>query len=216
MIDLSSYALINEAEAERYIDEGLLTAKLELVRTAINQSSAIVEDYLCRVLVTRGTITEYHWLRSGYSEIYLRYWPVISLTSAHEDSGREYGDSEKLTENTDFIVVSEEGKLIRTASATLGTTAWLTGFEAIKVLYTAGYATTAVVPSAIKDVCMRHVAEIYHEVTRKEANYESVSGDMGTFRRIGPAMLTSGMKRDLDPYRERSFGGKTWTRCSVA
>lgn len=216
MASLSSYALINEIEAQYYLDEGNLSAKYDLLWTIVNQSSALIEDYLDRVLVTRGSITEYHWFRAGYSELFLYRWPVIAVTSVHEDSGREYGDSEEITEDTDFIVVSEEGKLVRTASATLGTTTWLTGFEAVKVVYTAGYADTATVPSTIKDVCMRHVAEVYREVVRKQGSYESVSGDMGSFRRYGPALLTSGMKRDLDPYRERSFGGKTWTRYSVA
>ena len=64
-----------------------------------------------------------------------------------------YGADELLTAGTDFIAVNDEGKLIRTSSATTGIASWLMAFEGTKAVYTAGYATTAAIPETIKDVC---------------------------------------------------------------
>jgi hypothetical protein len=211
----SANDLISFAEAQDWIDAGSLHKKRDLVESIIWGASQVIEDYLGRNLVTRGAITEYHWLKSAEWELYLSQFPTITVTSVHEDSSRGYGASYLLTADTDYVVDSATGRLIRTSSATSGTTSWMTGFEAVKVVYTAGYATTASIPAAIKDVCKRHVREIYSEVTRKLGGISDVSDAMGTIKRYGPPMLTSGMRRDLFKYRQLEFS-HTWTRISVA
>ncbi len=205
--------LISFGETLTWFDDG--GAKQELAQAAITGSSAIIETYLHRELVTRGTITEYHWLEDSTHELYLSAYPIIAVASVHEDAARGYGASYALTEGTDFIAVTKEGKLIRTASATAGVRGWLAAFEAIKAVYTAGYASTAKIPETIKDVCKRLTREVYQEITDNLAGLTGTTDAMGTISRIGPAMLTSGMKYDLANYRKLEFG-HTWTRVSVA
>jgi hypothetical protein len=207
--------LISFAEAETWIDDGDLEDVREKIEAVITGSSAIVENYLGRNLVTRGTLTEYHWIKRADHELYLSQFPTITVTSVHEDSSRGYGASYLLTANTDYVVISDEGKLLRTSSATSGVRNWLTGFEAVKVIYTAGYANTAAIPETIKDVTKRHTREVYREMKDKLAGVSNISDAMGTVARIGPAMLTTGMKRDLFAYRKLEFG-RTWTRISTA
>lgn len=213
----SANDLISLAEAETWIDDGTLTgsAKESLAESVITGSSLIIEKFLRRNLVTRGTLTEYHWTKQASHELYLSQFPTITVTSVHEDSARGYGADYLLTENTDFVVVTDEGKLIKTSSATTGVTNWYTGFEAIKVIYTAGYANTAAIDGDIKDVCKRHVREIWSEITRKLGGISNSSDAMGAVTRFGPAMLTSGMRKDLAPHRHLEFG-RTWTRISTA
>jgi hypothetical protein len=207
--------LISFEEAEVWIDDGDLANKRNLVEAVITGSSLIIENYIGRNLVTRGTLTEYHWLKRATHELYLSQFPTITVTSVHEDSARGYGADYLKTVNTHYLVISDEGKLIRTSSATTGITIWYTDFEAVKVVYTAGYADTASIPADIKDVCKRHVREVYTEIIRKLGGISNISDAMGTVTRIGPAMLTSQMRKDLFSSRKLEFG-KTWTRVSTA
>jgi len=212
---VATYDLISFDEAKIWFDDANLQEKGDLVEAVITGCSSVIEDYLNRRLVTRGTITEYHWLERASHELYLSRYPIIAVTSVHEDANREYGASYLLTANTDYIVVTDEGKLIRTSSATTGVRNWLMAFEGTKVVYTAGYATTAVIPGTIKDVTKRLAREVYVEITKDLAGMISANDAMGTISRIGPAMLTSGMKHDLAKYRKLEFS-RTWTRVSVA
>ena len=205
--------LISFGETLTWFDDG--GAKQELAEAAITGSSAIIETYLRRGLVTRGTITEYHWLEESTHELYLSSYPIIALTSVHEDAARGYGASYLLTAGTDFVAVNKEGKLIRTSSATTGIRNWLMAFEGTKVVYTAGYASTATIPETVKDVCKRLTREVYIEITKNLAGLTGATDAMGTISRIGPAMLTSGMKYDLANYRKLEFSN-TVVRASVA
>jgi hypothetical protein len=212
-VTVATNDLISFDEALVWFDDG--GAKRDLAEAVITGSSAIIENYLHRVLVTRGTITEYHWLEHSSHELYLSRYPIIAVTSVHEDSARGYGAAYLLTSGTDFIAVNDDGKLIRTSSATTGQRNWLMAFEGTKIIYTAGYAATATIPETIKDVCKRLAREVYVEITKNLAGMTGTSDAMGTISRIGPAMLTSGMKHDLANYRKLEFG-KTWTRVSVS
>ena len=81
--------LISFDDAVEWFDDGDLTNKRDLAEAVITGSSAIIEDYLHRELVTRGTITEYHWLERASHELYLSSYPLITVTSVHEDATRD-------------------------------------------------------------------------------------------------------------------------------
>jgi hypothetical protein len=202
------YALADEPELERWLGEDLTTP---LAESILNQSSALIENYLGRHIITRGSITEYHSFRVDDSELYTRQWPLISVASVHEDLNREYSADDLLTVNSDYIVVLPPGKLQRIISSTGGEQSWLLGFRAIKVIYQAGYADRDAVPEAIKDVVLRHAVLVAKDITRKNQDLSQVTDVTGNFVRFGPTMLTSGMKADLTYYRRfPSQGGMTY------
>ena len=205
----SSYWLVSFEEVERWVDDGDLSGKRDVVEKIIDQSSALIESQIHRKFVTRGSLTEYHTFTDSDYELFTLEWPIISVTSIHEDISREYNSDDLLTENTDYIVNKPKGKIIRTWSATEGERAWQIGFRAIKIVYSAGYANTDAVESDIKDVCLRHVGMVWREITRKLGNVESVSDAMGSFARYGPAALTTLMMRDLYPHIDEGRGHYT-------
>ncbi|NIO42306.1 MAG: hypothetical protein GTO41_20420, partial [Burkholderiales bacterium] len=131
---LSDYALATENDLELLLGDELSTPLAEAI---LNQSSALVENYLDRQIISRGSLTEYHTFTVGYPNLYTRQWPIISVASVHEDIDREYGAADLLTANDDYLVVKPPGLIVRTISATSGKTTWLTGFRAIKVVYQA-------------------------------------------------------------------------------
>lgn len=206
--------IIDREQAIRELADHSGVSDEQTLDDLLEASTAEIEGFLNKHVVTPGTITEYHELHDYTSEIYLRQWPVIAVTSVHEDTNREYGATTLLTEGTDYIVDAAPGRLIRVSGASK--TSWSTGFEAIKVVYSGGYATQAAVPADLKKISREHVVMMLREIENRDQNLESVQDAFGNFRRFGPVMLTSGMKSRLRRHRSISLGGQTWTRWEVA
>ena len=204
---LSDYALIDEGEEKRWLDV-TDTGKDELIRVLIEDCSDIIESWLDRQIVTRGALTEYHTFEDSEAELFTLDYPIISVTSVHEDTNRTYGATALLTVTTQYIVSKPVGKIIRVYSASSGRTAWLTGFRAVKVIYTAGYADTDSVPRELKDVCKRLVALKFREVERGQQGLSGQADDVGNYTRFGPPELTKGMQAQLRPFKRNEY---SWT-----
>ena len=215
MTDLSN-ALILESEARREVrnpDGG----DFVLIDDLIVEASVEMESELDRQIVTRGTITEYHSFWRPSATLHLHEWPAISVVTVHEDPDRSYGATTLLTVNTDYKVISNDwgAKLIRLSGGS--PTTWTTGFEAIQIVYTGGYATTAVVPRDLKRVTRELFAMQYRDVTRQTQNLSNVSDGLGTFQRFGPAFITSEMRKRIARYGRMEFpGGTTYSSSSTA
>ena len=181
---------LHEAKLHAFIDGDDQNA---LCQKLVTHSSEIVEGYLGRKLVTRGAITEHHTFWKSWTTLYVREWPLITVTEVAEDIGREYATA--LVVDTDYMVKLPGGKIIRLSGSS--PTTWQTGFEAVRVIYTAGYADTAAVPTPIKDVVNKHFALTYREIERKQQGMTGMSDDLGNFSRIGAAKLTADMKDQL-------------------
>lgn len=177
---------------------------------AITRASAIIERTLCRDLITRGTLIEYHTLgseRQKPHELYLLEWPIIAVASVYEDSTRAYAATELLAADVDYIVSKSAGKLLRLSSSTGGPAWWNGDFRAVKVTYTAGYATGgATVPQPIKDVALELSALIWRQGERGIGGI-GVAGEVtsGTWNRIMPATLTDAMRATLAPWKRLEF-----------
>lgn len=91
-----------------------------------------IEAY-CNVPLEQATVTEYHSTRAGQTTLRLKRYPVISITSLHDDLYRTYG-SDTLIAATDYIVEEESGLVI------LDGRTFPDGLKNVKVVYVAGYA----------------------------------------------------------------------------
>lgn len=169
--------------------------KDELLDQVNDYARHLIEAYLGRLLVTRGAITEYHSIWRVSPNLYALQRPIISVTTIHEDAAAEYGASTLLTVTTDYVVSKPQGKIIRVDTNLQ--TSWTTGFRAIKMIYTAGYANTAAVPSDIKFAALRTCGLIWSEVSGKQHGLASISDDMGNISRFAPAGLTEPIQRML-------------------
>lgn len=166
----------------------------------LNDSArGLVEGYIGRLLVTRGAITEFHSIWNRTAEIYTTQWPIISVTSVHEDDNTTYDANSILTVTTDYVVSNPSGKILRVSNGVH--TTWLIGYRTVQVIYTAGYAATANIPSDIKYEVMRMIGAMWSEVGRGEYNMSSVSDDMGNVSRFVPPGLNADVRRVLDRYR---------------
>lgn len=203
---LSTYALASLEQTKRAcgIDTRITMqpdAEDDLL-DAIEWASDEIERFLGRQLVTRGNLTEYHtaWHES-MSRLYLRQFPIISIVSVAEgswDTGA-WTASLALTASTDYMAETERGALLRLSGGSLG--AWECGFERVKVVYSAGYATTAAVPDAIRRVALSLVARRWAEKKRGAPGAQSVSDAMGSVTRFLPAELLRMEQDALQQFR---------------
>lgn len=203
MATISTYALISAAELQ---DEIVRTGSAESDRIiyAVNRASSAIETWLDRQIVTRGSLTEYS-VRGGCSILRLTQWPIITITSVHEttDWPRSYGADELLVVSTDYEQVGPD-KLRRLTENGPPTT-WAAGSRAVRVVYSAGYATTATVPDALKTVCRALAALYYRESDRAMHGVSSQTDGLGSVTRFVPATLTQPMKDELMPWRRFDF-----------
>lgn len=195
---LSTYVVASKNEFKRAL--GISTAAAPALEDDVEDTlsdclefaSDEIERFLGRKLVTRGAITEYHTpSTAGYPELlYLTQFPVILFTSVSEGywSAGAFVVSQALTSLTHYISDSDAGTLIRISDAG-STQPWLSGFETIRVVYTAGYATTADIPQAIRSVAVSLAARRYAAIKRGNAGAQSFTDALGTVTRFLPAEL---------------------------
>jgi hypothetical protein len=205
----TDYALITAEDAAlelRSIPDELLVAAL------LEECSAEIETVLDRQVVTRGNITEYHSVRTCTAELYLRFFPILNVVSVHEDSNRLYTNA-ALTEGTDYVVNPEIGKLTRISGD--AETSWLTGREAVRVVWSGGYAQAGV-PGDLKRIAKEFVALKAREIVGQLQGQASIGDGLGTRSMYGPAELTSHMLNRLARHRNYDAGRDTRSRWSVA
>lgn len=203
---LWAYAIasVGQAKSVLNIRDDKQDAVLE---QCINEASQLVENAWGRHVVTRGSLTEYHttpYLCSAdlrmAGVLHLNEWPIISVTTVHEDSSRVYATA--LVENTDYIVSKPEGKLVR-VSGNLPID-WDYGWRAIKVVYIAGYQNAAgtqagatAVPDAVRRVFYELLRWIFNQRTMNQVGLTQAQDSLGNRTFSGPAYLTPLMQAAL-------------------
>lgn len=142
-------------------------------------------------------------------------WPVRNILEVNEDAARAFGVTTKLTSGTDYFLVradtqrQERSSLLRLSSAL--PTAWAGGWRANKLVLASGY-SAGEVPADLSDVARRLVTLLDDEVAKGRLGMSSVSDAIGNYTRFAAAGLTPEMRRQLEPYRRRSFGFETGER----
>lgn len=189
-----TYALASVDELKDHLSVAQeMSGQDPLFETILKTASQLIEAHLGRKVVSRGSITEYHTFAHGESDLWLLQWPVISITTVKEGgwvNGTWTADATLLTTNGEYLALSNEdgARLVRMNSGS--PTSWDTGFEAVEVVYTAGYATTSAVPQPLKIVCLDLAARKYSQIRRGgDFSAQTVSDGLGTVSRFLPAEL---------------------------
>jgi len=175
-----------------------------VIEACVNEASQMVEDQWGRHIVSRGSLTEYHPRNGGGlgAAIYVNEWPIISVTTIHEDSNRAYDATTLLTVDTDYIISKPIGEIVRVSSSLpLG---WEAGWRAIKIVYLGGYqdvggtiSGAAALPHAVKRVFFELVAWMVRQRTGGEVGMTQVQDGFGNRTFSGPAYITPAMAAAL-------------------
>lgn len=201
---LAAYALAEVEDCKRALmldnDDSNVD---DLLTDLINSATATIENYLHRRVVRRDSsdVTEYHTVPRAMCELYLRDFPIISVTDVWEDIDRQYTNSTKLVVNTDYLVVNGVGRLDRIFSSTGGRRTWRPGFRVVKVAYKGGYATLTDVPADIREVCRRLVELHYREKSRQLQGAQASFDPASNITRFHIAHFTKEMRAILNAHR---------------
>jgi hypothetical protein len=225
-VGLGAHALLTVAELktlQRWAGDQYDSA----LEHAINAASRMIATYTGRdhLVTTNADLTEYHtlpwasWARAGeHASLNLGEWPVISVTSVHEDTSRVYGAASLLVADTDYILSKPTGQLLR-GSAGGGSGRWTTGLRAIKVLYKAGYQQTdgvtptgaVPIPHDLKEAAAQMALVLFKQHDQQRVGVSSISdAASGSIQRfMGP--MPPSVREMLQPYCRVEFS-RTWER----
>lgn len=139
-----------------------------------------------------AVFTEYYSGRNKQEKVFLKNYPIISITSIHDDSDRVYGSdtlisSDDYTYDSDTGIVYIEGGVFK-------------GFNNIKIVYTAGF-TANTFPNALKQVWIRQCCHWYKDAKDSDWARESTSRGGDT---INKKKLISNLLPDFWLFVERN------------
>ncbi len=158
--------LCTQAELELHLQADFGVDPEDAATQLIESASAIIEAYVGRALTAAAVTGELH--NGGDRSVWLRRPPV--------DTGEAYTVSEDgtaLTEDVDFLVVAESGRLVRLAGSTTVYSRFADGIANISVDYTGGPTT---VPDLARSVCVEMCARAF-----KAAAAWANADDIATF-----------------------------------
>jgi hypothetical protein len=138
--------------------------------------------------VKARSFTEYHDGHGG-SMLYLKNPPVASL-SFYVDYARAWGADCLLTENTDYVLDADTGKI---DTITVGLPS---GAKTIKAVYTGGYST---VPSNVEGAVLRLARYWYDSMANAHVGVLSISIGGGTTAFVND--IPDDVKAVADQYR---------------
>lgn len=196
-MSVSTYALVSLAELKGVIGiDAAATGQDATIEGVINRASEAIEAYLQRQIVTRGSLTEYHAMSPRAILLNTLQWPITSVTSVQEGQwSGSWTAAATLTAGTDYVADNAAGQLVRLY------TFWQPGFDGVKVVYAAGYASTSVVPGPIKEVCLGLAARKYGQIRRGgDFGAQTTTDAMGTVSRFLPSELLKMEKDALAPW----------------
>jgi hypothetical protein len=152
---------------------------------------------------------EYHTPYSGESELWTLEWPIRQVAEANEDVSLTFGSSTALSASQ-YQVRRELRKIARVSTGL--DFPWYSGRRVVRLTYSAGYFGVANVPDDLKLAACKLAAWSYRESSRQRHGEASGADATGSFVLLGPAMLTTGMKADLDPYLRPDMFDRTGER----
>jgi hypothetical protein len=212
---LPNYALMSEAEfRERYGAGG--TSQAANIQSALASATLAIEARVFRLLVSRGSLTEYHTLSScdRFTELFVSQWPIVSVTTLHESDvfPRVYDGTNVLVAGTDYEIVAPD-RLRRLGAG--GPRCWRQGSRVVRNVMLAGYkgqdgqpSAAPAVPDDLKHVCFVVAASIFREADRKQFGVSAATDATGNYQRF-TGYITPSLDEMLDPYKRREFH-RTW------
>ncbi len=165
----------------------------------INEVSRWIASFCGRNFVST-TYTEYYD-GTGTDELMLKNYPIISVTSLHDDPARVFGSNVAKSVAADVLVYKNTGtlKLWNKEGA------FQVGVANVKVVYVAGYAP---IPAEIQMACKRLIAVLYLRQTNRNFDIQSQTVQQQTTSYLISDMPPN-VKAILNGYRklDRQQGG---------
>ena len=173
-----------------------------LLEGVIAGVTAAFESWCQRRLVRLAAdVAEYH--RGGATELYLKAFPAVVITSVHEALLHDYDDA--LAADEDYVLNDRRGILVRV----LGT--WLAGADAVRVIYSGGYTPAGLavgegeiaMPGEIVEAAIQQAAFVFSR--RAELGLSAVTAADGSINAAVIDTLLPGVQQMISGHRRISL-----------
>ena len=193
-------ALITASEARGYLRGLTGTAEDATINTLITRVDGLFAAFCgfsaqagAAGAATMESATYTHYLDgpTRSRELRLPIFPVVSVTSIHDDPLMSY-DSNDLVAASNYTVFGSDGLVILTETASHS---WSTARRAIKVIYVAGWAE---IPAPLKHAACMQTAHFYQHRDTIGRTDLRISSSSASVRELD---LLPEVKAALAPYR---------------
>ena len=188
-------ALITRTQAKEWLRINV-SKEDDIIDQIILQQSEIIKQYCDRKFI-QETFTQYYDGK-GRGELFLRDYPIISVTTLNSDSSRAYAVEDNINISDDVLVDKSAGIL----QLWNNESAFASGHASVKVVYDAGY---AVIPRDIQEACLllvQHVYKRFYQDQKIGVSSESIGDRTTSFETSG---IPSKVRVILDRYKKQGF-----------
>ena len=187
---IASNALITKIELINYLEQaGHSEVEDENLETVINGVSTFFESYCDRTFHST-TYTEY-LDGSGVKYLIPNHYPITSVTSIYDDSSWGWGG--------DYLVDSDDYRIMNDQNTILKDGTWATGDENIKLEYVAGYST---IPDDLKLACLQQCVYEIKMISAKQISHRTLPDGTILYENVS---LISLVKMILNNFRRVSI-----------
>lgn len=192
-------ALTTTAAAKVYLKIGN-TNDDTVIAALVSRYSAVVSTY-CDRRFAATTYTNERYDGTGTENLYLRAFPVTTMTSIYLDSARDFAAGSLLVADDDYYVVPEDGHglVVRLNGV------WDKGVAVIKATYVAGYAT---IPGPVIEATHRLIAraKAWSDMGTHAVSAQSIQAGGGSVSFVEHD-IPKDVKKLLEPYRKTRIRG---------
>ena len=135
------------------------------IEDLINAATDFMENF-CKRRFKKSTYTAELYDGNGTTMLFLKEFPIISVTTIHWTYPAVADD---LVDSTYYKIYHAGGYIQRTAG-------WIKGYQNIKVTYEAGYDFTVAIPSELQSICNALVNLRYNQPDRPGIKAEKMGG----------------------------------------
>lgn len=179
---------ITKAEVKSFIGE-TTTDNDDFIDELISRVEALVETDKCERHLGSSVFTQYYD-GDGTNKLLLDEYPIISVTSVHDDDDRVYG-ADTLIDADDIVSYEEDGVLLYDNGT------FSVGNKNIKVVYQAGIDP---IPNDLKHALIQYVAAQFI-IAKTEVNAFRSSGDGSGESEDKPTKLMKEADKIFQKYR---------------
>lgn len=134
----------------------------------INASYLLLEGYIHHPLKSATYTEDYDG--DATNTLILRKYPIISITSIHDDTARAFG-ADTLVPATDYVLDNEEE--VGAVRLFQNTSIFTRGIKNVRVVYVAGYAT---IPADAARACILLVAWLFNRAGSESIVSQALGG----------------------------------------
>jgi len=197
----TTIALITLTDAKVFLKVASATTSEDaIIADLINGSSVWINNYCDRTFINAAELTEYYDGDGGDS-LYLRQWPVVSITSLYQDFTRAWTSDYAIDVTANVQIDSVSGILTLWNNESV----FSRGSGNVRAIYRAGYNHNSNVPYDLQFACRKLVAwKYFQDYSQRRYGVSSESQGDRTVNYTNDPLLPD-VKQILDRYRRISI-----------